>query len=82
MKQIHFEPVVPAQIREIPRHIAMTVLEAIHRYAETGSGPVKPLSGEFDGFLRLRVGDYRVFFKETADIITIHRVRNRREAYR
>jgi len=33
-------------------------------------------------FLRLRVGNHRVFFKETADTITIHRVRNRREAYR
>lgn len=82
MKRIHFEPEVPAQIRAIPQHIAMTILEAIHRYAETGAGRVKPLSGEFEGFLRLRVGSHRVFFKETADAIAIHRVRDRREAYR
>lgn len=82
MKKIRFEPEVPAQIRAIPRHIAMTILEAIHRYAETGAGRVKPLSGEFEGVLRLRVGNYRVFFKETADSITIRRVRDRREAYR
>ena len=76
MKQrIHFEPEVPAQVRAIPRHIAMTILEAIHRYAETGAG-------EFEGFLRLRAGNHRVFFKEIADTITIHRVRDRREAYR
>jgi len=56
--------------------------EAIHRYAETGAGLVKPLSGEFEGFLHLRVGNPRIFFKETADTITIHRVRDRREAYR
>ena len=82
MKKIHFEPEVPAQVRVIPQHIAMTILEAIHRYAETGSGRVKPLSGEFEGFLRLRAGNYRVFFKETADSINIHRVVDRREAYR
>lgn len=82
MKRIHFEPEVPAQVRAIPQHIAMTILEAIHRYAETGAGRVKPLSGEFEGFLRLRVGNHRVFFKETADSITIHRVRDRRDAYR
>lgn len=82
MKRIHFEPEVPAQVRAIPQHIAMTILEAIHRYAETGVGRVKPLSGEFEGFLRLRVGNHRVFFKESADSITIHRVRDRREAYR
>jgi hypothetical protein len=33
----------------------MTILQAIHRYAETGVGRVKPLRGEFEGFLRLRV---------------------------
>jgi mRNA interferase RelE/StbE len=82
VKRIHFEPEVPAQVRAIPQHIAMTILEAIHRYAETGAGRVKPLSGEFEGFLRLRVGNHRVFFKETADTVTIHRVRNRKEAYR
>ena len=60
----------------------MTILEAIHRYAGTGAGRVKPLSGEFQGLLRLRVGNYRVFFKETRDAINIHRVVDRREAYR
>lgn len=70
MKKIHFEPEVPAQVR------------AIHRYADTGAGRVKPLSGEFEGFLRLRVGNHRVFFKETADGITIHRVLDRKDAYR
>lgn len=82
MKKIRFEPNVPAEIRVIPQHIAMTILEAIHRYADTGAGRVKPLSGEFEGFLRLRVGNHRVFFKETADTITIHRIRDRRDAYR
>ena len=82
MKKIHFEPEVPAQFRAIPQHIAMTILEAIHHYAETGGGSVKPLSGEFEGFLRLRVGNHRVFFKKTTDAISIHRVADRREAYR
>lgn len=82
MKKIHFEPEVPAQIRAIPQHLAMTILQGIHRYADTGAGRVKPLSGEFEGFLRLRVGNHRVFFKETDEAVTIHRVADRREAYR
>jgi mRNA-degrading endonuclease RelE of RelBE toxin-antitoxin system len=57
-------------------------LAAIHRYAATGVGRVKPLRGEFEGLLRLRVGNHRVFFDETEDTITVHRVRDRREAYR
>lgn len=82
MKKIHFEPNVPDEIRAIEQRTAMTILEAVHRYAETGAGRVKPLSGEFEGFLRLRVGNHRVFFQETDDAITIHRVRDRKDAYR
>lgn len=82
MKRIHLEAEVRAQIRAIPQHIAMTILHAIHRYAETGAGRVQPLSGEFEGMLRLRVGNHRVFFRESADAITVQRVADRREAYR
>ena len=54
MKAIRFFPDVPADVRAIEQKAAMTILEAIHRYAETGAGRVKPLSGEFEGLLRLR----------------------------
>ena len=82
MKKIRFRPNVQAEIREIEQKAALHILQAIHRYAQTGVGRVKPLGGEFEGLLRLRVGNYRVFFDETEDSITIHRVRDRREAYR
>lgn len=82
MKAIRFEPGVPAEVRGIDRQAAMTILAAIHQYAETGTGRVKALSGEFEGLLRLRVGDHRVLFDETAEAITVHRIRHRREAYR
>ncbi len=82
MKKIRFGPNVQAEIRAIEQKAALDILEAIHRYAETGIGQVKPLSGEFENLLRLRVGNHRVFFEETGDTITVHRVRDRREAYR
>ena len=82
MKRIRFQPNVPAEVRAIDQRIAMTILEAIHKYALTGAGRVKPLSGEIEGLLRLRVGNHRVLSDETADTITIHRIRDRREAYR
>ena len=39
-------------------------------------------AARFEGLLRLRVGHHRVIFEETADTITIHRVRERRDVYR
>jgi len=81
VKKIRFLSNVPAEVRAIPQPIALGILKALHRYIETGQGRVKPLSGEFEGLLRLRVGDYRVLFDETEDSITVHRVRDRKNAY-
>lgn len=81
MKKIRFLPSVPAEIRAIPQPAALDILKALHRYIETGVGRVKPLAGEFEGLLRLRVGNYRMLFDETVDTVTIHRVRDRKNAY-
>lgn len=82
MKRIRFEPNVPAEVRSIEQQTALQILTALHRYAQTGVGSVKSLSGEFEGLLRLRVGNHRVLFDETEDTITVHRVLNRKDAYR
>lgn len=60
----------------------MCIFTALHRFAETGQGDIKKLQGNTDD-LRLRIGDYRVRFTEEADnILRIHSVRHRGEAYR
>ncbi len=60
----------------------MRIFTALHRFAETGQGDIKKLQGNTDD-LRLRIGDYRVRFTEEADnILRIHSVRHRGEAYR
>jgi mRNA-degrading endonuclease RelE of RelBE toxin-antitoxin system len=90
VKRIVFSEQAKADIRLIPKPIAMNILTAIHRLAETSAGRVKTLKGR-SGEKRLRVGDYRVRFTEetpaegAADgegALHIHSVRNRREAYR
>jgi mRNA-degrading endonuclease RelE of RelBE toxin-antitoxin system len=60
----------------------MRIFAALHRFAETGEGDIKKLQGD-SGDLRLRVGDYRIRFTEEPDnVLLIHSVRHRREAYR
>ena len=91
MKRIVFSDQAKADIHAIPQAIAMNILMAIHRLAETGAGRVKTLQGQ-SGEKRLRVGDYRVRFTEESGEDTegsesevalhIHAVRNRKEAYR
>lgn len=82
MKKIRFSPNVQADVRAIDQQTAMRILTALHRYAETGQGDVKALEADLAGLQRLRVGDYRVLFDQTADAINVHRVKHRSEAYR
>lgn len=82
MKKIQFRPNVPGEVRAVPQKTAMVILDAIHRYAASGEGQVKALQGELKGLLRLRVGAYRVIFREGADELVIYRIRLRSEAYR
>jgi len=59
----------------------MYVFSVLLRFANSGIGNVKPIEGEEE--LRLRVGDYRLFFVcPDADTIEVRRVRHRGAAYR
>ncbi len=47
---------VRSELRAVDRDSAMRILLGLTRYAETGEGDIKALSGEWDGYFRLRVG--------------------------
>jgi mRNA-degrading endonuclease RelE of RelBE toxin-antitoxin system len=82
VKEIRLWPNVSAEIRAIDQPTALKILRTIDAYARSGEGPVKALNGKFEGLLRLRVGNYRVLFDETPEVVTVHRIRDRRDAYR
>jgi mRNA interferase RelE/StbE len=70
-----------ADVRKLGKPVAMHVFSVLLRFAESGVGDVKTLQGEEE--LRLRVGDYRLFFVcPDAETIEVRRVRHRGEAYR
>jgi mRNA-degrading endonuclease RelE of RelBE toxin-antitoxin system len=69
-------------IRTLDRPTVMRLFEGVLRFARTGSGGVKALQGDMAGSLRLRLGDYRVFFTLEDNVMRILGVRHRSEAYR
>jgi mRNA-degrading endonuclease RelE of RelBE toxin-antitoxin system len=81
LKRIVFSDEAKSDIRAIPQQVAMNVLTAIHRFAESGTGRVKMLQGQ-EGDKRLRVGDFRVRFTAEGDEIHVQTVKNRKDAYR
>jgi len=81
VKRIVWTDPAKSDVRSLSKPIAMQVLSALHRFAESGAGDVKSLQGRAE--LRLRVGDYRLFFVcPDAETLEIRRVRHRGEAYR
>ncbi len=77
-----WSPEARADLRAIDRETALEILHYIDRYLADRSGDVKKLKPPLTG-LRLRCGDYRVFFDpEDEATIEITGVRHRREAYR
>ena len=62
MKTVIFTHAAAKDLDALPRDARQQVENGLLRYATTGQGDVKQLSGR-DGF-RLRIGRYRVLFDE------------------
>ena len=82
MKRIVWTAPAKADVRSLDKPTAVRILSALHRFAETGVGDLKALQGDEEE-LRLRIGDYRLFFVYTGEkTIEVRRVRHRKDAYR
>jgi mRNA interferase RelE/StbE len=76
-----WSPEARADLRAIDRDQALQILSCMSRYLSDRIGDVKKLKAPLTG-LRLRCGDYRVFFDQEGDKIEITSVRHRKDAYR
>jgi mRNA-degrading endonuclease RelE of RelBE toxin-antitoxin system len=71
-----------SELRAIGRETAVRILHSLTEYFESGKGDLKALGGPWQGYFRLRVGDYRIIMATAPEEITVMRVRHRSEAYR
>ncbi len=81
MKGVAFTTSAAKALAKLPADIRQRIIAKIDRYAAGQSADVKAMVGE-DGAARMRVGDYRIIFIETADAIQVVAIGNRREIYR
>ena len=65
---------------DLPAKARESLTRKLYLYGLTGQGDVKRLSGT--DALRLRDGDYRVIFQDTADGLLILAAGHRRDIYR
>jgi len=78
---IFWEPLAQAQLRKIDRTVAMQIFKSIERLKD-GLGDVTPMVGYKPPAKRLKVGDYRVVFREQGSHFQIVEVGHRGEIYR
>jgi mRNA interferase RelE/StbE len=80
MKTITWTHDARREFRKLPSNVRADVEAKIERFARTGAGNVRRLTGQPG--TRLRVGDWRVIFVETTTTIEVRAVGNRRDIYK
>ena len=85
MFEVVFTPQAEANLAELDKTVAQRVLKKIRWLAENYESIMpEPLTGQWRGVYKLRVGDYRVLF--TADQeqqrLVIRLIKHRREVYK
>ena len=83
MKQIIFHSEALKTLTRMPLNVARLIRSKIDQYAADPaslSNNVKALKRR-EGYLRLRVGDWRVILSETGEVIAVIRIAPRGGAY-
>lgn len=81
-KKIGWTEQAKADVRAIDREAAIDLLNGLARFLAIEEGDVKRLQDIDPPELRLRLGDFRVRFRDHGNWIEILRVRHRKDAYR
>jgi mRNA interferase RelE/StbE len=84
MKQVSYSRSVQKALQKIPRNVAELIMSKVDQYArDPGSlaNNVKKLRGDFEGLIRLRVGDWRVIMDDEGNVLMILEIKPRGGAY-
>ena len=80
--KVEYKASVSKDLKKIGRKVAKRILDQIEK--ELGADPDKgvPLSGQFKGMFRYRIGDYRIIYVKTGRGVLILRIGHRRKIYK
>lgn len=82
MYAVEFSPQGNDDLARLDRTVAQRVLNKIRWLAENFNAlPHQPLSGQWQGLYKLRIGDYRVLYNFGGGRIVIHAAGHRSEVY-
>lgn len=85
MHEVDFTPEAEDDLARLTKPIAQQVFKKVRWLAENFELVIPdPLTGQWQGFFKLRAGDYRVVytFSQAERRIIVHLVKHRREVYK
>lgn len=84
MKTVSYSRSAQKALQRIPRNVAQLIVAKINQYAGDPSSlanNVKKLKGDFEGLIRLRVGDWRIIMDDQGNVLAILEIKPRGGAY-
>jgi len=70
-------------LKRLDRQVARRILKKLDWFSKNFANVVpEPLTEEFEGTYKLRVGDWRVIYTVESEVIVIQSVGHRREIYK
>ena len=79
---IFYKASVERDLRKLDRPVESRLLSKLEHTLSADPDAGEPLSGEFQGLFKLRVGDYRVIYAKAAEGVLVVRIRHSKNAYR
>ncbi len=80
--RIIYKGSIGADLRRLDPPVVRRVLDKLERTLSANPNAGAPLTGEFKGLFKYRVGEYRVLYAKTTEGLLILRIRHRKDAYR
>jgi mRNA interferase RelE/StbE len=79
---VEYKASVAGDLKRIDKPVARRIVGKLESVLRADPGAGVPLSGEFRGLYKLRVGDFRVIYAKTSTSFLVLRIAHRKEVYR
>ena len=80
--KLQFKATVERDLKKLDTQTVKKILAEIENELVSDPNNGKKLSGEFEGLLSYRMGDYRVMYTIVRDSVLVLRIGHRRDVYR
>jgi mRNA interferase RelE/StbE len=79
---VFYKSSVDKDLRKLDKPVARKITQQLEPALSENPDVGEPLSGEFRGLFKYRVGDYRVVYAKVPGGVLVLRIRHRRDVYR